>query len=274
MSDRQATPRTPPARATGAACGPFCYRAELMARLEAAQSSAKTVQTRLRLMLALTAVLEEGDIHTLRVADCVARAGLAHGTFYRYWDDAGTAAQEVLSDFMATITARRPSLPREAALHGRIIAANRYYVRVYRLNAGLMRCLMQLGNMRPEFARIGQAANVALAKRVVRAWDREEPAATTSLPMPLRMARALACIAMVEGVLRDRHVRSPLEPLASMSDDAVADLLSEGWYRMLFGKPMPAQDRRRHKPGGQKPGGQKPGGQKPGTGARSRRRVA
>jgi AcrR family transcriptional regulator len=248
MSDRRATPRIQAPRADDEARGPFCYRAELSARVEAAHSSAKTAQTRLRLMLALTAVLEEGDIHTLRVADCVARAGLAHGTFYRYWDDVGAAAQEVLSDFMATITARRPALPRGTGLAARITAANRYYVRVYRLNAGLMRCLMQLGNMRPEFARIGQAANVALAQRVVRAWEREQPAAS-ALPMPHRMARALACIAMVEGVLRDRHVRSPLEPLASMSDDAVADLLSEGWYRLLFGKPMPAQDRRRQKPG-------------------------
>jgi AcrR family transcriptional regulator len=189
-------------------------------------------------MLALTAVLEEGDLHTLRVADCVARAGLAHGTFYRYWPDAAAAAQEVLSDFMATVTARRPSLPRGVALHERIIAANRYYVRVYRLNAGLMRCLMQLGNIEPAFARIGQAANVALAERVVRAWEREEPAAT-QLPRAHKTARALACIAMVEGVLRDRHVRNPLPPLATMSDDAVADLLSDGWYRLLFGRPMP-----------------------------------
>lgn len=238
MSDRQSAQRTLAPHADDGTRGPFCYRAELAARVEAARSAAKTAQTRLRLMLALTAVLEEGDIHTLRVADCVARAGLAHGTFYRYWDDAGAAAQEVLSDFMATITARRPALPRGTALPARIIAANRYYVRVYRLNAGLMRCLMQLGNMRPEFARIGQAANVALAERVVRAWLREDPGAAT-LPRAEMMARALACIAMVEGVLRDRHVRSPMEPLATMADDAVADLLSDGWYRLLFGRPPP-----------------------------------
>lgn len=229
--------------AAPAARGPFAYRDELAARTGAPRSSAKTAQTRLRLMLALTAVLEEGNIHTLRVAECVGRAGLAHGTFYRYWTDAGAAAQEVLSDFMATVRTRRPHQPRSAALHERIIAANRYYVRVYRLNAGLMRCLMQLGNIDPAFARIGQAANVSLAERVVSAWEREQPAAA-ALPRPLKMARALACIAMVEGVLRDRHVRSPLEPLASMSDDAVADMLSDGWHRLLLGKPLPAQGRK------------------------------
>lgn len=238
MSDHASADESDPAFPSRSERGPFRYRAELVGRVEATRAAAKTTRTRLRLMLALTAVLEEGNIHTLRVADCVARAGLAHGTFYRYWPDAGAAAQEVLSDFMATVRARRPSLPRGAALHERIVAANRYYVRVYRLNAGLMRCLMQLGNSDPAFARIGQAANVALAERVVRAWLREDPGAAT-LPRAEMMARALACIAMVEGVLRDRHVRSPMEPLATMADDAVADLLSDGWYRLLFGRPPP-----------------------------------
>ncbi len=249
MSELTHLPEADPDGLAPAEHGPFRYRAELVARVEAARAAAKTTQTRLRLMLALTAVLEEGHIHTLRVADCVARAGLAHGTFYRYWPDAGTAAQAVLSDFMATVTARRPSLPRGEALYPRIMAANRYYVRVYRLNAGLMRCLMQAGNIDPAFGRIGQAANLALAERVVRAWEREDPAAAT-LPRQERLARALACIAMVEGVLRDRHVRSPLPHLVAMSDDRVADLLSDAWYRLLFGRSPPGAEVRRRQPRG------------------------
>ncbi len=224
--------------AVAEARGPFRYRDELGSRLAAASGQPKTAQTRLRLMLAIAAVLEEEGLHGLRVADCVARAGLAHGTFYRYWQDGSAAAQAVLSDFMATVRARRPAPAPRHALAQRIIAANRYYVPVYRLNAGLMRCLMQLGNVDPAFARIGQAANIALAERVVRAWMRADPRAA-ALSEAQRMARALACIAMVEGVLRDRHVRAPIEPLASMRDDEVADLLSDGWYRMLFGRALP-----------------------------------
>ncbi|WP_144186188.1 TetR/AcrR family transcriptional regulator [Elioraea rosea] len=222
--------------------GPFSYQDDLAARLAAAASQPKTAQTRLRLMGAVAAALEAEGLHGLRVADCVARAGLAHGTFYRYWVDGSSAAEAVLSDFMQRVSARRPAPAPRLALHQRIVAANRYYVRVYRLNAGLMRCLMQLGNVDPAFARIGQAANVALAQRVVRAWLRADPRAAAIAPAE-RTARALACIAMVEGVLRDRHVRAPLEPLASMDDDAVADLLSDGWYRMLFGRPPPRRRR-------------------------------
>jgi AcrR family transcriptional regulator len=191
-------------------------------------------------MMGVAEALEEDGVHELRVADCAARAGVAHGTFYRYWSDGSAAAQAVLSDFMATITARRPSAPAGAGAWHRILAANRYYASVYRRNARLMRCLMQLGNARPEFAHIGQAANLALARRVVRAWERAEPEARV-LPEPAKLARALACIAMVEGVLRDLHVRPAPAPLATLSDDEVAGLLSGCWFRMLFGREPPRE---------------------------------
>jgi len=218
--------------------GAFRYRDLLAQRLEAAADAPKTARTRLRLMAAVAAVLEQGGVHELRVASCTAHAGVAHGTFYRYWPDGSAAAQDVLSDFMRTVTARRPGAPPGAPAYQRILAANRYYVGVYRLNAGLMRCLMQLGNVRAEFARIGQAANMALAARVVRAWERADPSAA-ALPAAARTARALACIAMVEGVLRDLYVRPALEPLAAMGEEEVARMLSACWFRILFGRDPP-----------------------------------
>jgi hypothetical protein len=155
-------------RAGMAARGPFAYREVLTQRLAEAEAQPKTARTRLKLMAGVVAVLE--------VANCAARAGVSHGTFYNYWPDGSAAAQAVLSDFMATVTARRPGAPVGASAHQRILAANRYYVVVYRRNAQLMRCLMQLGNAEPDFARIGQAANLALARRVVRGWESAEPA--------------------------------------------------------------------------------------------------
>jgi AcrR family transcriptional regulator len=231
------------AAAEAAPHGPFVYPELLHARLAAPSGAPKTVRTRLRLMAAIAALLEEGGFHELRVADCAARAGLAHGTFYRYWPDREAAAQAVLADFMAGVRARRPISAPGTALYPRILAANRYYVRVYRENAGLMRCLMQLGNVLPGFARIGQEANLALAARVVRGWERADPSAAT-LSEREKTARALACIAMVEGVLRDLYVRPALEPLASMDEEAVAELLSASWYRILLGRDPPASGAR------------------------------
>ncbi|WP_019013834.1 TetR/AcrR family transcriptional regulator [Elioraea tepidiphila] len=242
MSEFQPKPSLEARAADDSRHGPFVYRDELGARLALAADEPKTVRTRLRLMGAVAALLEEGGLHDLRVADCAARAGLAHGTFYRYWPDRSAAARDVLGDFMATVRARRPVSAPGTALYPRIVAANRYYVRVYRANAGLMRCLMQLGNVEAEFARIGQEANLALAARVVRAWERADPA--LDLPPHERIARALACIAMVEGVLRDLYVRPALAPLASMGEDEVADMLSTAWFRILFGRDPPRRGRK------------------------------
>ena len=222
----------------GTVTGPFCYPEELLHRLTVHAAAPKTQRTRLRLMAATAALLQQRGFHALRVADCAEQAGVAHGTFYRYWPDRTAATQEALTDFMATISARRPPRAGGKPLYERIVASNRYYVGVYRRNAGLMRCLMQLGNSDPDFARIGQQANLALARRVLRAWEREEPA-IRALPEPEKMARALACIAMVEGVLRDLYVRPAIEPLNVMREEEVADLLSACWFRTLFGREPP-----------------------------------
>ncbi len=248
MSISQNARRAGPAvDATEPDYGAFSYPAYLDDRLRRSGTSPKPARTRLRLMAAMAGLLEEVGFHAVRVADIAARADLAHGTFYRYWPDRDAAAQEVLTDFMAAIRAhRRAALP-NSGFYERLVASNRYYVRVYRMNAGLMRCLMQLGNQDAGFARIGQAANLGLAARVVRAWERAEPDATATLPAAEKTARALACIAMVEGVLRDLHVRPGLDPLASLTDDAVADLLSACWHRILLGREPPAT-RRSHRP--------------------------
>ena len=218
--------------------GPFAYIDDLEARLAAATDEPKTALTRLRLMGAVASVLESEGVHGLRVAPCVARAGVAHGTFYRYWPDGRSAAREVMADFMAAIRRRRPASSRDLALYPRIVAANRYYVQVYSLNRGLMRCLQQLADAEPSFARIGQEANLSLARRVARAWVRSQPEAV-AIPESLRLARALACIAMVEGVLREILLRPPPEPLVGMQLTEVADLISHCWHSMLMGRAPP-----------------------------------
>ena len=218
--------------------GPFAYVEDLEARLEAAGQEPKTARTKLRLMAAVAWVLESEGVHGLRVASCASRAGVAHGTFYRYWPDGRSAAQEVMADFMGTIRRRRPSLARGLGLYPRIVAANRYYVQVYARNRGLMRCLQQLADAEPAFARIAQEANLSLAGRVATAWIRAQPAAA-AMPEAERLTRALACIAMVEGMLRDTLLRAAPAPLAPLSLAELADLISGCWYRMLLGSEPP-----------------------------------
>lgn len=217
---------------TNAGHGPFVYPHDLAQRLAEVTGEAKTVRTRLRLMRAVAAALTEGGLHGLRVTDCTTGAGVAHGTFYRYWPDSRAATGEVMEDFMLAIGRRRPRSPSGTPLPDRILLANRYYVEVYRLNAGLMRCLAQLSDAEPAFARIAHEANLRAAARAERAWLRAMPDAA-GLSEGERLARLLACIAMVEGLLRDIYLRPPPQPLQAMDAEDLARLLSSCWLRML-----------------------------------------
>ena len=220
-------------KSIGDANGPFAYGEDLAARLAQAEDAPKPARTRLRLMMAVAGVLAEEGLHGLKVADCARRAGLAHGTFYRYWRDGRSAAQDVITDFLAAIRRRRPATG-GMPFTDRIVAGHRYYAEVYRRNAALIGCLGQLAAADAEFSRIGQAANLALADRVVRSWQRADPT-SAALPEAERLARVLACIAMADGLLRDIYLRPPSAPLAAMTTEQVADLLSACWRRVLLG---------------------------------------
>lgn len=221
--------------------GPFRHAEVLQERLAAAAGESKPVRTRLLLMARTSELLAERGFHGLRVADCVARAGLAHGTFYRYWPDLVAATRDVLADFLVTTRTRRPPSAPDAPLYARIRLANHFYAEIYRLNPMLMRCLVDLAHVHPEFAGVAQAANLRLAQRVVRSWERADPAAAALQP-ELRLARALACISMVDGMLKELFLRNPEPPLSTLGSGAIADLLSQAWYRILLGRdPAPEE---------------------------------
>ena len=120
-----------------------------VALLLAAEAPAlrKSERTRLRLLAAIAARFASGDEPaSLRVSDIVREAGLAHGTFYRYFADRQEALEALIADFARfqheRLAAIRDGAPGSPA---RVRAATLEYVRLFRSNAGLMRCLMGLG---------------------------------------------------------------------------------------------------------------------------------
>src|SRR4051812_39595809 len=71
-------------------------------RLAAASPSlAKSERTRLTLLAAIAARLTAGiEAASLRVSDIAAEAGVAHGTFYRYFADRQSAVEALVADFV------------------------------------------------------------------------------------------------------------------------------------------------------------------------------
>lgn len=214
--------------------GPFAFPAllrDVLHRLERQKRTPRTTLTRIRLEIAASELLQDLDFHALRITDICGRADCGHGTFYRYWIDREDVAREVLIDFMEAIRLRRPPLPARTQLFDRLLSGHRYYVEMFRRNAGLMRCMNQLSIAIPGFNDIGAQANLRLAHRVVSAFEREEP------PRPgterQRLAMALNCIAMVDGVLRNCFVHNTN---VGLTDEELAEQLSRIWYRSFLAR--------------------------------------
>jgi AcrR family transcriptional regulator len=204
---------------------------QVLVRLEEQGTSKRPTLTRVRLEIAASELLQDLDFHALRITDICRRADCGHGTFYRYWTDREAVAREILSDFMEAIRLRRPTLPASTRLFDRLLAGHRYYIEMFRRNTGLMRCLFQLTMKQPAFAEIGTQANLRLAHRVVNAFEREAPAERGGERQ--RLAMALNCIAMVDGVLRNCFLHNTD---VGLTDDELATQLSLIWYRAFLAR--------------------------------------
>lgn len=194
----------------------------------------KAERTRLRLMASLAAELAGGpDRGTPKVADVTARAGLAHGTFYRYFADIRAAADAVVDAFaeavragLATARAGQPGT-RE-----RVRGATLAYVRLFRANPALMRRLIGIAGDGRDPPEAWRALNRDWHRRMAAAIARRRAGASGGPPRPAAEMLPVACAlgAMIDGFLTELHLRRD-PALARLADDdeAVADLLTDLW---------------------------------------------
>jgi AcrR family transcriptional regulator len=200
----------------------------------------KVERTRLRLLAAVARLLDAGrEESDLRVSDIVGVAGIAHGTFYRYFADRRAAVEALIGDFarfqrdcLGSVSGGAP------ASEARVRATTLVYVRLFKANAGLMRCMMDLGNEVGGFRERYHALNRDWNGRVAAAIAerRAERGLQPVTPAAL-LPRAYALDGMVDEFLTQIFVRRDpaLAPLAD-DEEAVAGLLSELWCLGAYGR--------------------------------------
>lgn len=224
---------------TGRAEDPDAFAA-VLAAAAAAAGRRKSERTRLKLLAATAALLDAaGDPAALRVADIADRAGVAHGTFYRYFVDRPAAVEVVAAafcDFLRTrLAAGRGG---EEAGADRARAATAAYVRAFRANAGLMRCLLDLGDdqapLRARFEALNADWNAHTAtaiarRRALRSPAEAAPADERSMAALLPTAYALG--GMVDAFLAELYLRrNPALAAFATDEAAVVDLLTRLWH--------------------------------------------
>ncbi len=195
----------------------------------------KTERTRLRLIAATADLLNQrDDVTALRVAAIARQAGFAHGTFYRYYDGIPDIIEETVAVF-AEFQRERLSAVRVGApgSRERVRATTLAYIKIFRVNAGMMRCLMGLGaeskHYRARFHELNREWNRRVAQAIA-ANSGDGASAEALLPT------AYALGGMIDEFLAQLYLhRDPA--LASLADDpeAVANLLSDLWCRGAYG---------------------------------------
>lgn len=194
----------------------------------------KTARTRLRLLAATADILNaKDDLSALRVVDITGRAGIAHGTFYRYYDGVPAIVEEAVAVF-AEFQRQRLSAVRDGAAgsRARVRATTLAYGRIFRANTGMMRCLMGLGadsaHYRDRFHDLNRDWNRRVAQAI--ALNRKDATAEALLPT------AYALGGMIDEFLAQLYLRrDPALAALAEDPDAVADLLSTLWCRAAYG---------------------------------------
>lgn len=196
--------------------------------------------TRVRLLAAISARLNTGVLESdLRISDICEDAGVAHGTFYRYFDDRPQAVEVVIGGFVdflhQGLAANRSGEPGSPE---RVKAATLAYVILFRANAGLMRHLMSLSSGNTVSRDRFHDLNRDWYRRVARSIAMRRTQITGSTPESasalLTMAYALG--GMVDEFLAQVYLRvDPALKLIGNDEVAVADLLTRVWCHGAYG---------------------------------------
>jgi AcrR family transcriptional regulator len=206
----------------------------------------KSERTRLRLLATIARQLAAGaEQADLRVADVAAAAGLAHGTFYRYFPDLRSALETLMRDFAAFLHDQLAGAREGAAgSRERARSATLVYTRLFRINAGLMRCLVGLGRENMAFRKAFQKLNRDWNRRVASAIARRRTAkadidrADSAALLP----RAYALGGMIDEFLTQLYLRQdPALSHLARDEETVANLLTELWCLGAYGR-LPPED--------------------------------
>ena len=204
-------------------------------RLHESPPKQKGLRTKRRLIIAAAKILERDGYHAMRLADISSKARLAEGSFYLYFTNKSDIALTVLGELVNDFVPLEIKAPGEDNPFAAIRAANRRWIALCRANAGLIRCVWQLGD---EDHRIRE-----MLQRSKRSWyERVAHVSTNGGRSSRRTAAALFAAYLLGGMMDelvrmliiypDPRLREVLDQLQA-DDDMVADAASILWLTIF-----------------------------------------
>lgn len=204
----------------------------------------KGERTRDRLKIATAELLNEQSYQDLRITDICARAKVAPGTFYLYYENKQIVTIEILSEYveMWTVLSRQTAedLDGEGDLFEAVYHTNLSYIQMAKANPGLTSCVMQMSEIKPEFAAFVHKASNQIYSRTVAAIAKR-----TRLPSsPVLLLTVSALGSMIDDLVRrlfvmpDPYLNKCISDM-HMSTEDLAKHLTIIWYRSVFGEDPP-----------------------------------
>jgi AcrR family transcriptional regulator len=187
-------------------------------------SRSRGVRTRAKLVEAAQGVFERDGYLDARVADISAAAGVAHGSFYTYFDSKQDVFRELAEGVVGEVQAAIDAAD-EGTDEARIRAANRRYFEVYERHAAVLGLIEQVAAL-DEFHDLRKALRAKFVSRVERTIRSLRPNPSLRGMNPHVIAHAL--VGLNDGFAYSTFVmREPFN-----RDDALATL-DAIWLRTL-----------------------------------------
>lgn len=201
-------------------------------KLRQAPPALKGERTRERLKIATATILETRGYHAMRVADITKEAGFADGSFYVYFKDKKDAALATLSSYLSDFVDAAAPLEAVGTPFDSIRAAQQRWFNICHANAGLVRCVFQLGDEDADFASLVQRTTRGWYMRVARNLQLDHGSADgkTLLLAVYLMGSMMDEIVRKLIVFPDREFQKLMRTWGA-DDEAIVDAASLIWVR-------------------------------------------
>jgi TetR/AcrR family transcriptional repressor of nem operon len=230
--------RTPaPVKTSGS--GPILRYADyLQNQIASAPKRTKGERTKDALKIGAIRVLDDVGYHAMRVADVCEKAEVGSATFYLYFENKADITLQVLTEYLARSVDVLPEREAGASAFDTIRAANHRWLEAGRANAGLLRCVLQLGDEEPGFRELVHRSNRTWYERIALSIVRRAPEGAVSEDAALLAAYSLG--AMMDEMAR-KLIVYPDPDLLALTDRAapgdaeIAEFFAVLWHRALYG---------------------------------------
>lgn len=146
---------------------PYHVQLRLMSRN---RSLPKRDRTRLQLLAAAAQRLQDGNPTALTVEKILDEAVLSRGTFYLYFNDIDALLFTLLKDFRLSVWSTHAHPISTTDPKARLYHANRFYVRMYEVNAQLFSAAVHYSAKNAELAEVTSQLNERYTSTVTRVW--------------------------------------------------------------------------------------------------------